>query len=164
VHLLLGLGGNLDDPPRAFRRALCELAASHPTVSVSGLYRTAPHGPPQPRYWNLTALIDARGPLCELLLECQRLEQHAGRERESDQRWGPRPLDIDLLLTPAVVHRGPLLVLPHPRLLERAFALVPAAEIVPDWVHPLTGRSLAEHARSVAGTDLTLQRVGALDE
>ena len=74
------------------------------------------------------------------------MEAIAGRDRVTEVRWGPRPLDIDLLLIRGVIHRGPRLELPHPRLAERAFALVPAAEIVPDWIHPIVGRTLRELA------------------
>lgn len=146
MELLLGLGGNLGDPPRAFRVALAALGREHRVTAASRLYRTEPEGPPQPRYWNMVVRLDLERPLLDLLDTCQGLERAAGRERSGEGRWGPRPLDLDLLASPGVVHRGPRLELPHPRFHRRAFALVPAAEVAPGWVLPGSGRTLEELA------------------
>jgi len=146
VRVIIGLGGNLGDPPAAFRRAIAGLGVVHRVEAVSHFYKTRPVGPPQPDYWNGAALIDASTDLLELLRLCHELEAAAGRHREGAEHWGPRPLDLDLLLAEGVVHRGPRLVLPHPELHRRAFALVPAAELAPAWIHPLIGKTLAELA------------------
>jgi len=146
-RLILGLGGNLGQPPRAFQEALAALAASHRVLLVSRLYRTEPEGPSQPRFWNMAALLEPAAPLLELLEQCQDLERRAGRDRDRVPRWGPRPLDLDLLIARGLVHRGPRLELPHPRLTSRAFALVPAAELAPGWRHPVLGATLGELAQ-----------------
>jgi 2-amino-4-hydroxy-6-hydroxymethyldihydropteridine diphosphokinase len=159
MKVLVGLGGNLGDPPQAFSRALDRLGEGHRLLVVSALYRSQPVGPPQPRYWNQAALLEADRPLLALLDRCQELVQEVGRDRDAEVRWGPRALDLDLLITPGIVHCGPRLHLPHPHFAERAFAVVPAAELAPDWVHPLDGRTLWELAQQVVAGDASLERV-----
>ncbi len=159
MRLILGLGGNLDDPPAAFQGALDALGRFVRVVTVSSLYRSDPIGPPQPRYWNMAALLEIAVPPVELLDRCQELEAAAGRDRSREVLWGPRPLDLDLLLAEGIIVLGARLILPHPRLLERPFALVPAAEAAPDLLHPLADRTLAELA---AGPHPGLVRVGPL--
>jgi 2-amino-4-hydroxy-6-hydroxymethyldihydropteridine diphosphokinase len=150
IRVILGLGGNLGDPPHAFEAALEALAECHAVTALSGLYRSEPVGPPQPRYWNMAALLEASSSLLELLDLCQELEAAAGRDRSQEVTWGPRPLDLDLLLADGIVCRGPRLVLPHPHFLKRSFALVPAAEVAPDWIVPGTDRSLQQLAEGMA--------------
>ena len=147
MHVLLGLGGNLGDPPEAFRTALGTLQQRHRLVVCSGLYRTDPVGPPQPRYWNMVAVVDVAVPLHRLLHECHEIEAAAGRQRV--QRWGARTLDLDLLLGADLVVRSDELLVPHPELHRRAFVLIPALEIVPEWRHPMLGESIAELAERV---------------
>ena len=153
IQVVIGLGGNLGDPVRAFTTALNEFSARGARVSVSRLWRTRPLGPKQPDYRNAAVLIGWPGGLSNLLATCRDLETAAGRDRTTEQRWGPRVLDLDLLLARDLVWRGPELVLPHPRLHKRAFALVPAAELVPDWVHPLVGRTIGELAAEARRSD-----------
>lgn len=153
MDVVLGLGGNLDDPPSAFEQARARLARRHRVWAVSSLYRSRPIGPTQPDFFNQAVLLEVGHHAIELLEECQALEEAAGRDRATAVRWGPRPLDIDLLLTRGVIRRGPRLELPHPRLAERAFALLPAAEIVPDWIHPILGRTIRELAREAREKD-----------
>lgn len=142
MRIILGLGGNLGEPPRAFAAVLASLGADDARVLTrSALYRSEPVGPPQPRYWNAAVLLESEMPLLVLLGRCQALESAAGRRRDG-VRWGPRTLDIDLLVAEEIVHRGPRLTLPHPELTTRAFAAVPAAEVAPEWAHPVVGASL----------------------
>ncbi len=157
MRLILGLGGNVGDVPSAFLGAVEGLGEVHPVRALSALYRSAPVGPPQPRFWNMAVLLEVRTPLMELLDLCRELEAAAGRDREGEVRWGPRPLDLDLLLAENVVCRGPRLEVPHPRLLERAFALVPASEVAPDWRVPGSPVPLRALAEPLAGL---LQRAG----
>lgn len=160
MELILGLGGNCGDVPATFRWVAREIAAVARILATSGLYLSEPVGPPQPRFYNAAILLQ----LCEdplrFLHRCQQWELAVGRVRDPANRWGPRPLDLDLLIVPGVVREGPRLVLPHPRLAERRFALLPAAELAPGWLHPRLGRTLQELASAVAETGQRCERVG----
>ena len=150
MEILIGLGGNLGQPEVAFSQALEVLANEGRVMAVSKLWRTRPVGPPQPDYLNAAALIDWPAAPGALLHRCRELEVVAGRNRAQEERWGPRDLDLDLLIARSTVCRGPDLEIPHPRLHERRFVLEPAAEVAPIWVHPLLGltiEELAENAR-----------------
>ncbi|MCD4748013.1 MAG: 2-amino-4-hydroxy-6-hydroxymethyldihydropteridine diphosphokinase [Thermoanaerobaculales bacterium] len=149
MKLVLGLGGNVGDVAEAFHMVSQTLVLRLDTVprARSRLYRTAPVGPEQPRYLNAALLVETALPPREFLGVCLEIEGRAGRKREAEVPWGPRTLDLDLLLIENLVCRGPVLDVPHPFLAERAFALLPAAEVAPDWVHPLSGRTLDELAK-----------------
>lgn len=142
--LLLGLGGNQGDVEGAFVRTVSELGSEHPVVAASRLWRSAAVGPPQPDYLNAAVLLELRSTPPALLRRCHELEAAAGRDRSREARWGPRPLDIDLLIAPGLVMQSPGLTLPHPYLAERRFALLPACELAPKWAHPRLHRQLAE--------------------
>lgn len=144
MHLLLGLGGNQGDVAAAFARAVSALGSEHLLVASSRLWRSAAIGPPQPDYLNAAVLLELRGAPQGLLRRCHELEHAAGRDRAREGRWGSRPLDLDLLIAPGLVVQSPELVLPHPHLAERRFALLPACELAPEWTHPRLRRSLAE--------------------
>jgi 2-amino-4-hydroxy-6-hydroxymethyldihydropteridine diphosphokinase len=144
MEILLGVGGNLGKPRKAFAQALEALAGTGRVTAVSRLWRTRPIGPSQPDFLNAAALINWPAGPRSLLGRCRELEVLAGRDRATESRWGPRSLDLDLLMTASAVCRGPGLEIPHPRLHERRFALEPAAEIVADWVHPALGLTLEE--------------------
>jgi 2-amino-4-hydroxy-6-hydroxymethyldihydropteridine diphosphokinase len=146
VRVVLGLGSNMGDSRKAFSECLQTLAAEGRVITVSRLWRTRAVGPPQPDYLNAAALVAWPAEPRALLARCFELEAAAGRDRSAEARWGPRVLDIDLLLAELVVCRGPILALPHPRLHERRFALEPAAEVAPDWKHPLLGHTIAKLA------------------
>ena len=153
LDVVVGLGANLCDPAVAFTTGLNDLASIGDVVAVSRLWRTRPLGPDQPDYCNAAALVGWGSDLMALLRACRKLEVAAGRDRETEQRWGPRVLDLDLLMARNLVWRSPELVLPHPRFHKRAFALVPAAELVPDWVHPIVGRTIGELAEEIQAAD-----------
>jgi 2-amino-4-hydroxy-6-hydroxymethyldihydropteridine diphosphokinase len=139
VAAYIGLGSNLDDPERQVREGLLALAQLPRTqlARASQFYRSAPLGPgDQPDYINAVAAIDTRLGALELLEALFAIEQAHGRVRTV--RWGPRTLDLDLLLYGNLTLASERLTLPHPRLTERNFVLVPLAEIAPDLVLPNT--------------------------
>lgn len=132
TRAFVGLGANIGNPAAQLSGALESLDAAGVLVAVSGVYRSAPIGPEQPEFLNLVAeLAVAEGPY-ELLARCQALEAAAQRVRR--ERWGPRTLDVDVLLFGDTVLRDPELVIPHPRLRERRFVLDPLAELAPELV------------------------------
>jgi 2-amino-4-hydroxy-6-hydroxymethyldihydropteridine diphosphokinase len=139
----VGLGANLGAREASIAAAV-SLLSEHPAVSVlaaAALRETEPWGPvAQPRYLNgAVALSTELSPsaLLELLLETER---RLGRERTGEERYGPRIIDLDLLLYDSIVLDEAGLQLPHPRLHERAFALEPLLELAPDLVVPGRGR------------------------
>ncbi len=130
----------------------------------SSLYRAVAVGPEQPSYLNAAIMVAIETSARDLLNLCHQIEAAAGRDRSKEERWGPRTLDLDLLISGSVVCRGPILEMPHPRLAERAFALIPAAELAPEWVHSIDGRTLSELAvQAVAGNPNDVERVGDWD-
>ena len=163
MRVVLGLGGNVGDVGTSFATALRGLATGARVEAVSSLWRTAPVGPDQPEFLNAAALVGWPGHPLELLVVALGLEAAAGRDRRCERRWGPRTLDLDLLLAEDIVIESPGLVVPHPRLAERRFALAPAAELVPDWRHPRLHRTVADLAadRVVAGQ--RCERIGRLE-
>jgi len=143
--VFLGLGSNLGDRSRHLDQAL-EHLGDHPEVTVrrvSPVYETAPVGPAgQGPYLNAAAEIETRlepAPLLGILLEIERL---LGRVRT--ERWGPRTIDLDLLLYGARQVDEPGLKVPHPRLTERRFVLVPLRDIAAEVVVPGLGRTVGE--------------------
>lgn len=135
----VGLGGNTGDVSASFRHAVDRLDAADGcrVVAASSLYETDPVGPiPQPAFLNAAVLVATKlepRPLLALLLG---IERERGRNRASEERWGPRTLDLDLLLFGERVIDEPDLRVPHPRLAERRFVLEPLAEILPDSAIP----------------------------
>ena len=131
----LGLGSNLGDRLAHLQAAVDGLAAAPDVhvVAVSRVYETAPiGGPPQDDYLNAVVAVDTVLDPHELLAVAQRLE--AGEQRVRAERWGPRTLDVDVLLVGDEHVDEPDLVVPHPRMSERAFVLVPLADVAPDLV------------------------------
>lgn len=146
----IGLGSNLDDPAgqvRAGIAALADLPDSRPGP-VSDLFRSAPVGvTDQPDFCNAVAGLDTVLEPLALLEALQAIEQRAGRRRT--RRWGPRTLDLDLLVYGDRRIDLPALTIPHPRLAERAFVLVPLASVAPDLQIPGQG-AVATLAAAVA--------------
>jgi 2-amino-4-hydroxy-6-hydroxymethyldihydropteridine diphosphokinase len=162
VRLMIGLGGNEGDILAAFARALVGLERHVRVLARSGVWRSEPQGPPQGDYLNAAVLVGAEIHPLAILAVCQRLENEAGREQSREARWGPRPLDLDLLITPDVVMDSRQLTLPHPYLATRRFALAPAAELVPDWLHPRLHRTLADLATDPQVAAQRCDRLGPL--
>lgn len=160
---VLSLGANLGDPLRQLAQALRTLAPI--LTAVSSVYRTPPWGPvQQDDFFNLVALAARDGASAsDWLQQCQELERAARRERLV--HWGPRTLDVDVVTmttirdgrSEPVISDDPAIILPHPRAAERAFVLVPWAEIEPDAVLPGHGPI----ADLIAGLDTSeIVRVG----
>lgn len=156
----VGLGSNLDDPAAQLRRALDALATVPRTrlVARSALYHNPPMGPQdQPDFVNAVAGLLTALTAPELLAQLRRLEDAQGRRRDGPQ-WGPRTLDLDLLLYGGLRHAGEDLTLPHPGLAERPFVLRPLCDIAPGLRLP-DGRRVA--ALAVAAGDGGLVRLEA---
>lgn len=138
LDVVIGLGANLGHPRLTLGGAVSELASTAELSAVSSLYATLPvGGPPQPDYLNAAVRLRWGGTPPELLEQLLRIERALGRERR--ERWGPRTLDLDVLWIRDLAWSAPNLTVPHPRLRERAFALCPLLELVPDAVDPGDG-------------------------
>lgn len=119
-------------------------------VRCSSIYETEPHGgPEQPRFLNACCSGRSRLSADAVLGRLKEIERAAGR-RPGGARHGPRVLDLDLLLYGDHVIDGSELRVPHPRLVERPFVLIPLAEIEPEWVHPETGDTVGEMAECMS--------------
>ena len=134
MRAFLGMGSNLGDSRRLLRDAVAALGDR--VVGVSPLYETEPVGGPpgQPNYLNVVVELDTDQTPRELLGLARRLETAAGRARA--ERWGPRTLDVDVLLVGDMRVDEPDLVVPHPRMQERRFVMAPLADLAPELVPP----------------------------
>lgn len=156
VVTYLGLGSNLGDRRAALIQALRLLDAT-PGMSrllCSSIYETEPWGvADQPRFLNLVAGFATTLPPVELLAVCQRVESQVGRI--ATYRWGPRRIDVDILLYGCQIVSSvtPDLQIPHPRLSQRAFALVPLAEIAPELILPPDGAAVRQLLAEVDGRE-----------
>ena len=144
MRVALGLGSNLGDRRDHLDCAVRGLEARTRVIAVSTYRETEPVGGPpgQGRFLNAAVLVETELSPRELLAVARELEKAAGRERR--ERWGPRTLDIDLLLCDDCILDEEDLRVPHPRLAERLFVLEPLREIAPDWIVPGLDRSVEE--------------------
>jgi 2-amino-4-hydroxy-6-hydroxymethyldihydropteridine diphosphokinase len=133
----LGLGGNVGDVRHTLDRAV-DMVCDGIDVTLrarSSDYLTPPWGvTDQPEFVNLCIAVETALSPRALLEKVRKVEKALGRDRTTEVRWGPRPIDIDMLTFDNLALDEPELILPHPRVLERAFVLVPLAEIAPDLV------------------------------
>ena len=145
AEALVAFGGNVGDARTTLDRALaafCDGTAIRLTARSSD-YLTPPWGvTEQPRFVNLAIAAETSLTPQALLAHAQAIERAFGRDRSTERRWGPRPLDIDLLAYDDIVLDEQNLTLPHPRMFERAFVLVPLAEIAPERV--IAGRRVRD--------------------
>lgn len=156
VRAWIGLGGNLDDPCARLEAALAAIDRLPGTrrAATSPFYRTLPLGPPgqplpdQPDFCNAVTGVDTELAPRALLDALQAIEGAQGRRRT--RRWGPRTLDLDILLYGDRLIDEPRLRVPHPRLHERAFVLIPMAAVAPDTIVPGHGRIAALAAATSA--------------
>ena len=143
MKAFVGLGSNLGERETLIRLALDDLARLSGTrvVRVSSLYDTEPVGvEEQPHFLNAVAQLETQLTPHQLLWNLMLIERRLGRVRT--QRWGPRTLDLDLLLYEDLVLDDDDLVVPHPELPKRSFVLVPLVELDPMLVHPATGETM----------------------
>ncbi len=154
VHL--GLGSNVGDRLLMLRRAVTSLEGRDGVrvIRVSSVYETAPWGLiEQPDFYNIAVEIETTLAPLELLKAVKMVEKRLGRL--PGVHWGPRTIDIDLILWGALTMDTPLLTLPHKRFRERAFVLTPLAELDPDVVDPETGETVTALLRKLAPQPLT---------
>ena len=154
VVAYLGLGANEGEPRRQLQETITLLAATDEieVVKASSFYLNPPLGPPdQPWYVNAVLQVRTRLTPEELLRVLHRVEDDLGRVRR--ERWGPRRLDLDLLLYDGVILSGPDLCLPHPEMHKRGFVLVPLAEIAPQAWHPVFEKTASELLAELAPRD-----------
>ena len=153
----LGLGGNLGDPPAAMGHALQQLNRHElcQVVAVSRLYQTPPWGKTdQADFYNCCALVQtelAPEPLLDLCLEIER-----GMKRVRAERWGPRTIDIDILTYGSVDKTTDRLQLPHPRMIERAFVLMPLNDIAAEL--EVSGKTVAEWLAQADASGIRIAR------
>jgi 2-amino-4-hydroxy-6-hydroxymethyldihydropteridine diphosphokinase len=142
ADVLIALGGNVGDVRAAFQKAIANICGMTQGVLLarSSDYATPPWGnEAQDRFINACIEIETSLDPHALIFTLHKVEKKFGRDRPKETRWGPRPLDLDLIAYDDVSINKPELTLPHPRLFERAFVLVPLAEIAPDRL--ISGRT-----------------------
>jgi 2-amino-4-hydroxy-6-hydroxymethyldihydropteridine diphosphokinase len=146
MRAFVGLGSNLGEREAMIRLALDDLARLPGTklIRASSLYDTEPVGDvEQPNFLNAVAQIDTELTARQLLWNLQLIEKRLGRTRT--RRYGPRTIDLDLLLFGNLIVEEPDLQVPHPELTQRSFVLVPLVELDPLLVHPVSGDTLLDH-------------------
>ncbi len=158
VTAAIGLGSNMPSPAGAPAQTLngAVEAIRHLSgtgvIGVSSFHETAPVGPvAQPAYLNACVAIETSMSPRELLNHLLTIERCYGRDRVREQRWGPRTLDLDLILYGDRVINEPGLHIPHPRMHERLFVLEPLAEVLPHAMHPCLGRTVSDLLSAASG-------------
>ena len=158
----IALGSNMGDRLGNLRQAVHLLENQRIRVTTrSDVFETNPVGVEnQKRFLNACILVQTDLSPLELLAETQRVETQLGRTR--DVRWGPRTIDLDILLFGEMVVNEKTLVIPHPRMTERAFVLVPLAQICPGRIHPGTGETIGVLSERIRREDRSMQRIAPL--
>ncbi len=151
--IFLGLGSNLGDRREHLQEAVRLLREQVEVLRLSSVYDTAPMlVTNQPRFLNMVCSASTAFSPEELLTRLKFIESTLGRV--AGPRYGPRVIDIDLLLYDEMVFESPALTVPHPRIVERAFVLQPLAELAPALEHPVAHRTIASLANDCSGTDV----------
>ena len=149
VKCAIALGSNLGDSKQILNQSLNLLSQTSgiELISHSSWYETVPVGPPQPNYVNGCAILETKLLPEDLLQILLKIEQQFGRIRQ--ERWGPRILDLDILLYGDLILEMPNLTIPHPRMNERAFVLVPLAEIAAHWIEPISRQTILQLSQAI---------------
>ncbi len=150
----LGLGANLADRRATLAAARDQLARAMAVVACSSIYETAPWGLlDQPPFLNAVCQVRTTLPPRQLLTYVKQIEHDLGRT--PTVRWGPRLIDIDILLYDDLIYLDEQLAIPHPRLVERAFVLIPLGELAPQLRHPTLKQPISDLVAALRPTDIT---------
>ncbi len=153
--VFLCLGSNLGNRAANLHTAIAAMAAEIPLVQQSSIYETEPWGyTDQPAFLNQAIRGTTHLEPMDLLAFLKKIERTHGRSETF--RFGPRIIDLDILLYDDLVMDSPVLTIPHPRLTERAFVLIPLAEIAPDWVHPVSRKTIQQLKSGVDSSSVVL--------
>jgi 2-amino-4-hydroxy-6-hydroxymethyldihydropteridine diphosphokinase len=157
-HIIyISLGSNLGDRLANLKAAISNLSTAILAVVQSSVYETSPWGyTDQPEFLNQAVKAQSNLDPHELLTFLKELETSLGRQETF--RFGPRLIDLDILFYDDLILNTPLLTIPHPRIAERAFVLIPLAEIAPDLVHPVLGKTIQELKTGVDASSVKLFR------
>ncbi|HWQ46383.1 MAG TPA: 2-amino-4-hydroxy-6-hydroxymethyldihydropteridine diphosphokinase [Longilinea sp.] len=151
TSVYLGLGTNLGDRNANLKAAIQSITAGSQLLSCSPVYQTKPWGySDQPDFYNQVIKVQTSLTPLDLLENVKSIELAIGRQPSF--RYGPRLIDIDILLFGTVILDTPSLSIPHPRLIERAFMLIPLLELDPELVHPVTGVPFAQYLAKIDRT------------
>jgi len=154
ARVFISVGSNVE-PEENLRLACAELRRRFGGLEVSSVYRNPPVGFSGEDFLNLVAVFETERSPAEVITELEEIHDLAGRQR-GGERFGPRTLDLDLLLYDDLVTDGPPVTLPREDVLKYDFVLGPMAELAPELVHPVEGRSLAELWQAFEGGDRRL--------
>ncbi|NLI95524.1 MAG: 2-amino-4-hydroxy-6-hydroxymethyldihydropteridine diphosphokinase [Synergistaceae bacterium] len=157
----IGLGSNLGDRLGNLRQAVARLREKGTVLATSTVFETPPFGfTNQPRFLNAALILEIGESPPSILALLKTIEKEMGRKER--ERWGPREIDLDLLLIPDLVYEDESLKIPHPQIAERAFVLVPLAEIAPSWIHPVLGLEIIVLAERFKAEAATFSRITCL--